>query len=76
MSSTERDEVDFGRYPKQALVVALRNHMLGPSNISRQDKRDLIAIAQRAYETLPYEAASGLISSIEAEVAYLRSRPR
>lgn len=67
-------EPDWSKIPKQALVDALRNCMLGPSNVSRQDKCDLVAIAKRALSTLGEDRRKALLDAIKTETAYRTKR--
>ncbi len=39
--------IEWKRVPKAALIDTMRNLNLGPSNLTRQDKADLIEIADR-----------------------------
>lgn len=74
MGSNMTGEIDWKSVPRQALVDALRNAMLGPTNLSRQDKPDLIAIAKRALESLDEPRRRALLDGIARETAYRRTR--
>lgn len=68
--------IDWKTVPRQALVDALRNAMIGPGNLSRQDKRDLVAIAERALSTLKEPARGSLLAHIQTETTYQNDRKR
>jgi len=63
--------IDWRSIPKQALVDALRNTSLGPTNLSRQDKADLVQIAQ---EGLRSNKAETLRRNLIIETAYQREK--
>lgn len=62
-----RVQIDWSRVPKQALVDALRNASLGPANLSRQDKADLVRIATDA---LRGDKAETLRNNLITEIAF------
>jgi hypothetical protein len=39
--------IDWKKVPKAALIDTMRSLNLGPSNLTRQDKADLVEIAKR-----------------------------
>jgi hypothetical protein len=67
-------DIDYAKVPKQALVDALRNNSLGPTNLSRQDKSDLVEIAKSAFRQLSADRAAALRNAIEVETAYRNSK--
>jgi hypothetical protein len=59
--------------PKAALVDALRNSSIGPANLSRQDKADLVDLAQRHLRPdLDPARVAALRDQIEHETAFRR----
>lgn len=60
-----------GRAPKRALVDALRNCSVGPSNLSQQD---IGYLRQLARETLRSNKAGSFAENLAIEVEYQRSR--
>jgi hypothetical protein len=63
--------IDWKLVPKQALVDALRNTSIGPSNLSRQDKSDLVDLAKVALRS---DRASLFQAHLDEEIAYQRQR--
>lgn len=68
-ASATRDLI--GRAPKRALVDALRNVSVGPSNLSQQD---IGYLRQLARETLRSTKADSFAANLAIEVDYRRSR--
>lgn len=64
-------QIDFDKVPKQALIDALRNSSLGPTNLSRQDKADLVRIAKQG---LSSDRAETLAHHIATETAFRLSQ--
>ncbi len=60
-------EINWRKVPKQALVDALRNTSLGPSNLSGQDKPDLVNIAKTALRS---EKAETFRAELSREVSF------
>lgn len=74
---TFKPVIDFSKVPKRALVDALRNANLGPSNLSQQSKTHLVSIARQAlreWGTHDPARAAALREGIETETAHQRSR--
>jgi len=65
------DEIDFRKVPRQALIDALRNSNLGPSNLSAQDKAELVAIARQG---LLSNKAEQLRDHIVSETEFRRNQ--
>ena len=62
-------EIDWKAVPKAALVDTLRNCQQGPSNLSRQDKPDLVRIA-RAYLAAKPDYRDSFITKLQEEIQY------
>lgn len=73
MEMLEAAVMDWRKVPKQALVDALRNSPgnCGLSNLSRQDKADLINAANRLIAAGPDYAAS-FKANLDREIAFRR----
>ena len=59
--------------PRQALIDALRNNNLGCSNLSHQDKDDLVSEALRAWNGMNQLYRDALVDSLKTEIDFRRS---
>ena len=72
MSRRAGTVIEWRRIPKQALIDALRNTTLGPSNLSRQDKAELVRIAVTGLRSTK---ADQLRSNLDREMAFRKGTP-
>lgn len=70
---TEYKSIIWKDVPKTALVDVLRNWSLGPSNLSRQDKSDLVAIAEAYLLAYPLQMAK-FRADLDREIEHRRNK--